>query len=64
MGMAGDPAAVVDNRCRVFGVDGLSVVDGSILPAIPSRGPHATIVMVGHRAAEFIISASSEQAGA
>ncbi|MGB0970511.1 MAG: mycofactocin system GMC family oxidoreductase MftG [Mycobacterium sp.] len=64
MGTAGDRAAVVDNRCRVFGVDGLWVVDGSILPAIPSRGPHATIVMVSHRAAEFITSASSEQAGA
>ena len=54
MGRDGDPAAVVDNQCRVFGVDGLWVVDGSILPAITSRGPHATIVMVGHRAAEFI----------
>ncbi|MGZ8801658.1 MAG: mycofactocin dehydrogenase MftG [Mycobacterium sp.] len=56
MGGDGDPAAVVDNRCRVFGVDGLFVVDGSILPAITSRGPHATIVMAGHRAAEFITS--------
>ena len=40
--------------CRVRGVDGLWVVDGSILPTITSRGPHATIVMIGHRAAEFI----------
>ncbi|GAB3217299.1 mycofactocin dehydrogenase MftG [Mycolicibacterium hippocampi] len=56
MGRDGDPAAVVDARCRVFGVDGLWVVDGSILPAITSRGPHATIVMVGHRAAEFIVA--------
>lgn len=54
MGRDGDPGAVVDTRCRVFGVDGLWVVDGSMLPAIPSRGPHATIVMAGHRAAEFI----------
>lgn len=53
MGRDGDPGAVVDSRCRVFGVDGLSVVDGSVLPDIPSRGPHATIVMLGHRAAEF-----------
>ena len=45
---------VVDERCRVFGVDNLWVVDGSILPDIPSRGPHATIVMAGHRAAEFV----------
>ncbi|OAN34592.1 mycofactocin system GMC family oxidoreductase MftG [Mycolicibacterium iranicum] len=46
--------AVVDERCRVYGVQNLWVVDGSILPQIPSRGPHATIVMAGHRAAEFV----------
>lgn len=57
MGRDGDPAAVVDSRCRVHGIEGLWVVDGSILPAITSRGPHATIVMAGHRAAEFISSA-------
>ncbi|CAN3127334.1 Glucose-methanol-choline oxidoreductase [Mycobacterium sp. smrl_JER01] len=45
---------VVDARCRVYGVQNLWVVDGSILPGIPSRGPHATIVMAGHRAAEFV----------
>jgi predicted dehydrogenase (TIGR03970 family) len=54
MGVDGDPRAVLDERCRVRGVDGLWVVDGSVLPEIPSRGPHATTVMVGHRAAEFV----------
>lgn len=54
MGDAGDPAAVVDQRCRVHGIDGLWVIDGSILPTITSRGPHASIVMLGHRAAEFV----------
>jgi choline dehydrogenase-like flavoprotein len=54
MGVDGDAAAVVDTRCRVRGVDGLWVVDGSVLPNITSRGPHATVVMIGHRAAEFI----------
>jgi choline dehydrogenase len=54
MGTEDDPAAVVDPQCRVRGVDGLWVVDGSVLPAITRRGPHATIVMIGHRAAEFI----------
>jgi predicted dehydrogenase (TIGR03970 family) len=54
MGPADDPAAVVDQRCRVHGVDGLWVIDGSVLPTITSRGPHATIAMVGHRAAEFV----------
>ena len=45
--------AVVDPECRVYGVDGLRVIDGSVLPRIPSRGPHATIAMLAHRAAEF-----------
>ena len=54
MGPAGDPAAVVDQRCRVHGIDGLWVIDGSVLPTITSRGPHASIVMLGHRAAEFV----------
>ena len=54
MGSRGDPRAVVDHRCRVYGTENLWVIDGSILPAITSRGPHATIVMLGHRAAEFV----------
>ncbi|OHU90191.1 mycofactocin system GMC family oxidoreductase MftG, partial [Mycobacterium talmoniae] len=54
MGTESDERAVVDHRCRVRGIDGLWVVDGSVLPGIPSRGPHATIVMLAHRAAEFI----------
>ena len=54
MGVEGDPHAVVDPRCHVRGIDNLWVIDGSILPSITSRGPHATIVMLGHRAAEFV----------
>lgn len=54
MGADTDPRAVVDPRCRVHGVDNLWVIDGSILPTITSRGPHATIVMLGHRAAPFV----------
>ena len=55
MGNDGEYGAVVDARCRVRGVDALWVVDGSVLPTITSRGPHATIVMLAHRAAEFIV---------
>jgi predicted dehydrogenase (TIGR03970 family) len=54
MGIDGDPLAVVDHRCRVHGIEKLWVIDGSILPVITSRGPHATIVMLAHRAAEFV----------
>jgi choline dehydrogenase len=54
MGADGDSRAVVDHRCRVRGIENLWVIDGSILPVITSRGPHATVVMLGHRAAEFV----------
>jgi predicted dehydrogenase (TIGR03970 family) len=53
MGADDDPKAVVDQRCRVLGVENLWVIDGSVLPVVPSRGPHATIVMLAHRAAQF-----------
>ena len=54
MGSDGDERAVVDHQCKVRGIENLWVIDGSILPVITSRGPHATIVMLGHRAAEFV----------
>jgi predicted dehydrogenase (TIGR03970 family) len=57
MGADGDPGAVLDAQCRVRGIAGLWVVDGSVLPAITSRGPHASIVMIGHRSAEFVAPA-------
>jgi len=56
MGSDGDERAVLDPQCRVRGVDGLWVADGAALPGITGRGPHATIVMLAHRAAQFILS--------
>ncbi len=56
MGNDDDQDAVLDPRCRVRGVDRLWVVDGSVLPAITSRGPHASIVMLAHKAAEFVVA--------
>ncbi|AEV73601.1 dehydrogenase, Rv0697 family [Mycolicibacterium rhodesiae NBB3] len=54
MGNDGDEHAVLDPQCRVRGIESLWVVDGSVMPTIPSRGPHATIAMVAQRAAEFV----------
>ncbi|SNV90256.1 dehydrogenase [Mycolicibacter terrae] len=54
MGSDADEVAVVDEQCRVRGIEGLWVIDGAVLPRIPSRGPHATIAMLAHRAAEFV----------
>lgn len=51
LGPPGSDAAVVDGRCRVLGVDGLRVVDASVMPYITSHGPSATTTMIGERAA-------------
>jgi choline dehydrogenase-like flavoprotein len=54
MGPGTDPGAVVDQRLRVRGVAGLRVVDTSVMPQVTSRGPAATAVMLGERAAELM----------
>jgi choline dehydrogenase-like flavoprotein len=53
MGPASDPAAVVDQHCRVHGVEGLRVADLSVAPRI-RRGPAATAVVIGERVAGLI----------
>ena len=55
MGPDADPMAVVDQYCRVKGVQGLWVVDASVMPRIPrSGGAHATVVMIGERVVDWI----------
>jgi choline dehydrogenase len=54
MGPDSDPDAVVDQELRVRGVEGLRVVDTSVFPVVTSRGPAATAVMLGERAAELM----------
>ena len=45
---------VVDVDLRVFGVDGLRVADTSVLPTAPRRGPAATAVAIGEKAAALL----------
>ncbi len=54
MGRADDPDAVVDARLRVHGVEGLRIIDASVMPRVPSGSPGAAAIMVAARAAEFI----------
>jgi choline dehydrogenase len=47
--------AVVDSELRVHGVQGLRVVDASVMPVIPGGNTHAPTVMVAERAADLIL---------
>lgn len=52
--MGTGPDSVVDPELRVHGLDGLRVADTSVLPSVPRRGPAATAVMIGERAADLV----------
>ena len=45
--------AVVDAHCRVLGVDGLSVVDASVMPNIPSANTNIPTIMIAERVASL-----------
>jgi choline dehydrogenase len=53
--MGGDPMAVVDERLRVHGVDGLRVVDCSVMPTLVSGNTHAPAVMIAEKASDLIL---------
>ena len=52
--MGPDPMAVVDDRLRVHGVDGLRVIDASVMPRITSGNTNAPTVMIAEKGAEMI----------
>ena len=54
MGPDSDPLAVVDQRLRVRGVEGLRVIDCSIIPFIPSGNTNAPAMAIGSKAAELV----------
>ena len=54
MGPESDPLAVVDQYCNIHGLEGLRVVDSSVMPEIVRANTNATIIMIAERAAEFI----------
>lgn len=57
--MGNDPMAVVDAQLKVHGIEGLRVADASIMPIISSGNTNAPAIMIGERAAEFILKEAS-----
>lgn len=54
MGPATDPSAVVDDQLRVHGMQGLRVVDASIMPNMPSANTYASTMMIAEKASDMI----------
>jgi choline dehydrogenase len=54
MGPASDPMAVVDDQLRVHGLEGLRVIDASIMPTMLSANLNASVLMIAEKAADMI----------
>ncbi len=58
--MGRDAMSVVDGELRVYGVQGLRIADGSVMPAITTGNTMAPCVMIGERAAELLLKAHGD----
>ena len=62
--MGVDPDSVVDSDLRVRGVDGLRVVDASVMPDLTCGNINAVVLMIAERAADRIVAAQGQTAAA
>ena len=56
MGPAMDPFAGVDSSLRVHGIDGLHVIDASVMPTTPSANTNAAAMMIAEKGADMILA--------
>ena len=54
MGPHSDPTAVVNQHCVVHGLQGLRIVDASIMPNVVRANPNATCIMMGERVVDWV----------
>src|SRR5262249_51822798 len=55
MGLASDPLAVVDERLRVHGLDGLRVIDASVMPTITSGNTNTPTIMIAEKGSRMLL---------
>jgi choline dehydrogenase-like flavoprotein len=56
MGLASDPLSVVDARLRVIGIEGLRVIDASVMPTITSGNTNAPTMMIAEKGAAMVLA--------
>jgi choline dehydrogenase-like flavoprotein len=49
MGSPGDRGVVVDSHCRVLGMEGLRVIDASIMPTLVRANTHIPVLMIAEK---------------
>jgi choline dehydrogenase-like flavoprotein len=59
MGGPDDPSSVVDSLGEVRGIDGLRVVDASVIPVVPSVALNPTTIMIAERIARAVYAVPS-----
>jgi len=58
--MGEDPMAVVDSRLRVHGLQGLRVIDASVMPTVTTGNTNAPSIMIGEKGAAMIREDAAE----